>query len=736
MFAVTAGHSLAYGSTAVEDVLTNAAVYPSKALALNFGSPYFVNKGFNDKPVPTQGFLGFTALREYDFETPMSSMVNRIIYEYNQAGETAPTIAAFNTSSPGKSILTLMTKGSEVFKSVAAGLSSSQIGVGDVFAVNLNTPDQKFAYYKKTSATTSSYYGTYESAPVMFDNYVKQLQLGYNAAVAAGYQVDSKLVFSWIHGEIDQNLADHEYLFNKLIQKFETAAEAIYGRDVQLVLAVSQSQDTSNANIPIDQLEMINARQDTILGAPLYQSRVLYPSRALVDYDHLSSQGYYMLGQQIGSNIFDKLAGNENTPIVISSVTANSPTQMIVKFSGLIGNLVNDVSAYKASNYLHAPADMGFRLYAQNGDIIYGPEITSAKIVGSNAVQLDFSAPINGPYRLYLGRSDEILVNGGSYNYGLAGTTLRDSAFEIAQTPKDPTNKLTDAKIYDFAPVQYININFTGNQPGPDAPPQPEPQPQPVPGQPGQTEAIIFTGGPVAEDSAIGSMVGAFSDPDGTIHTYELVKGKGSDDNRLVSIVGNVLVVNRLINFEDDHTLNVRVRSTDATGNYVERKFIIAVTDVQDTNATDQGDFLAGSRSKDKLRGLGGDDVIKGYSGADIVNGGLGNDTLLGGAGADKFMFRWANHGFDYIADFNEKDMLVFEGSQFGLGGYEGSMPEDSFRSIEAGTPVALDDNDRFVYRQSDNQLWFDPDGNGVERMRQIAVLNDVDLTANDILVI
>jgi hypothetical protein len=76
----------------------------------------------------------------------------------------------------------------------------------------------------------------------------------------------------------------------------------------------------------------------------------------------------------------------------------------------------------------------------------------------------------------------------------------------------------------------------------------------------------------------IGTVVGILStvDPDsGDDHTYELVSGDGDADNVLFTIQGNRLIVAGFIDFEDQESFTVRIRSTDSDGLSVERVFII-----------------------------------------------------------------------------------------------------------------------------------------------------------------
>jgi VCBS repeat-containing protein len=105
----------------------------------------------------------------------------------------------------------------------------------------------------------------------------------------------------------------------------------------------------------------------------------------------------------------------------------------------------------------------------------------------------------------------------------------------------------------------------------------------------------------VAENSASGTVVGIFvaADPDaGDDWTFTLVTGSGSDDNALFQIVGNQIHVapGALLDFEQDTSHSVRVRTMDAGGLFVEKAFAISVTNQNeasvaedDTDAITQG---------------------------------------------------------------------------------------------------------------------------------------------------
>ncbi|HEX5689331.1 MAG TPA: cadherin domain-containing protein, partial [Roseiflexaceae bacterium] len=89
---------------------------------------------------------------------------------------------------------------------------------------------------------------------------------------------------------------------------------------------------------------------------------------------------------------------------------------------------------------------------------------------------------------------------------------------------------------------------------------------------------IALSNSSVAENSPLGTTVGAFSttDPDtGDAHTYMLVPGFG--DNAAFTISGNTLQTNTALDFETKNTYQIQVRSTDAGGLSFDKLFTIAV---------------------------------------------------------------------------------------------------------------------------------------------------------------
>jgi glucuronoarabinoxylan endo-1,4-beta-xylanase len=89
----------------------------------------------------------------------------------------------------------------------------------------------------------------------------------------------------------------------------------------------------------------------------------------------------------------------------------------------------------------------------------------------------------------------------------------------------------------------------------------------------------------IPENQPAGTIIGVLSTTGpygGNTFAYTLVSGAGSTDNGSFTISGSNLLSAASFNYEAQHTFNIRVRSTDQAGLYVERTFTITVTDVNE----------------------------------------------------------------------------------------------------------------------------------------------------------
>jgi len=98
---------------------------------------------------------------------------------------------------------------------------------------------------------------------------------------------------------------------------------------------------------------------------------------------------------------------------------------------------------------------------------------------------------------------------------------------------------------------------------------------------------VSLSAATIAENSLIGTAIGVFTTTDATPgdnHTYTLVTGTGNTDNASFTISGNELRTSTVFNFETRKTggYSIRVRATDTGGMYVEKTFLVNVTDLNE----------------------------------------------------------------------------------------------------------------------------------------------------------
>ncbi|NBJ13529.1 matrixin family metalloprotease [Microvirga arsenatis] len=164
-------------------------------------------------------------------------------------------------------------------------------------------------------------------------------------------------------------------------------------------------------------------------------------------------------------------------------------------------------------------------------------------------------------------------------------------------------------------------------------------------------------------------------------------------------------------------------------------------------NGGDGDDSLYGNVDNDALNGGEGGDVLHGDIGNDVLDGGIDNDSLHGGAGSDvltggegsdHFVFDTFFNGVDdvdVIADFGTSwgyDRIVLSSLVFtGLTkGYLGSA------AFVQG-PAATEADDRIVFNQTQNALYYDLDGSGpTAALRFAQFLSPVSLDGYDFFVV
>jgi gliding motility-associated-like protein len=98
---------------------------------------------------------------------------------------------------------------------------------------------------------------------------------------------------------------------------------------------------------------------------------------------------------------------------------------------------------------------------------------------------------------------------------------------------------------------------------------------------------IVLSNNLVGEVSSIGFGIGQLSTNDIDLpsdqHVYSLVAGIGATDNLKVTIDLDTIRLNAVLNYNLQDTLFVRIRSTDLSGFFTEKAFILKVTDLNET---------------------------------------------------------------------------------------------------------------------------------------------------------
>jgi len=127
-------------------------------------------------------------------------------------------------------------------------------------------------------------------------------------------------------------------------------------------------------------------------------------------------------------------------------------------------------------------------------------------------------------------------------------------------------------------------------------------------------------------DTAVGFLTAG---PDGDDpHTYTLVSGGGDSGNASFSIAGNTLGTAEEFVHADQSAYNVRVRATDANGDFFEKTFLISVIEGSNEAPTDIS--LSGSGvDEDRPAGT----VVGTFSATDADPGDTHTHTLFPGAG-------------------------------------------------------------------------------------------------------
>lgn len=178
---------------------------------------------------------------------------------------------------------------------------------------------------------------------------------------------------------------------------------------------------------------------------------------------------------------------------------------------------------------------------------------------------------------------------------------------------------------------------------------------------------ITFTGGIIAENAPIGTVVGTLSaqDPDkNDTFSYAITDSKGAVvANPYFTIDGSTIKLKAGLDNPQlgVHTFWIKVTDSGQLS-YLEQVTVTVTNSPEVVSGTNRNDNkLNGTTDNDILNGLGGNDKIYGLAGNDTINGGLGKDKLYGGEGQDTFVFDTAvkKGHFDQIEDFKASDDTI-----------------------------------------------------------------------------
>ncbi|MBC9929142.1 gliding motility-associated C-terminal domain-containing protein [Chitinophaga qingshengii] len=102
--------------------------------------------------------------------------------------------------------------------------------------------------------------------------------------------------------------------------------------------------------------------------------------------------------------------------------------------------------------------------------------------------------------------------------------------------------------------------------------------------------SISFAANTLTENGAAGDVAGSLSstsDEPGATFTYTLTAGAGSEDNNAFTIAGTQVLASQAFNYEAKSSYNIRVRSTAQNGEFLEKTFVISITDVNEAPTLD-----------------------------------------------------------------------------------------------------------------------------------------------------
>jgi Ca2+-binding RTX toxin-like protein len=215
------------------------------------------------------------------------------------------------------------------------------------------------------------------------------------------------------------------------------------------------------------------------------------------------------------------------------------------------------------------------------------------------------------------------------------------------------------------------------------------------------------------------------------------LEGGLGDDIYILATSGDTVV--ELATAGMDGTDEVRAGYSYTLGANLENLVLTGTSAINGTGNS-LANRITGNGAANVLKGLDGNDTLLGLDGNDRLTGGGGKDSLTGGMGDDAFQFNGTLDGGDFIMDFSNvsgnNDHFRISAAGFGGGLVAGTtLAASQFRA--RADNLAQDSDDRFIFRTTDQTLWFDSNGNASGGLTLVADLQaGAVMTSADILLV
>lgn len=389
------GQSLAFGATGRDWV--NTGPQYENSLMLDFDNPQNGARGWETGTVDNDAFNGFTQRYEVAQETPATGAMN-VLAEANPD----TTFVSLHYGQSGKSL----------------------------------------DYIRENT----------------LDGLTGQLELIKAHADSMGYTIDPQIELVWIQGQSGSE-GDYSDGLSAHLDEVQDFAASIFGSEFDVNMYSTIVRGFGGKTTTGEQFQAIQDDPDIFLGSTEWMFNAQYPAKGQASNAHLTGEGYYMMGTQIGTHIQANMEGNPVAPITIEAVRSMGGNTFQVDFANVVGQLQSNPDVYADDDFIGTPDNFGLGIYRSNQGSAPG-EIVSAHIVDADTIEFTYSEELAGTYNLWVGRndSDGWMADGGGRGWG--GTTLYDNGQSFTAT--DPVNGLnlqTDT-LYEFIPQQYFEFEF------------------------------------------------------------------------------------------------------------------------------------------------------------------------------------------------------------------------------------------------------------------------------------